>query len=371
VVRILKEIVREWGDAHDISPTLMKAVAKDFFKNKETSFRQKCWAYKRGFISSRIKAFGLTEENYREYLPDFAYYRFEPNGRFRMWIDDKLTMKYILHPFAEYLPKYYFHLTKEAGSPQIIRLMDCRTDFAEDLDGIVGLLKAERVLAVKRISGFRGKGFYKLSCHQDQYFVNEKQLNRDELLIFLNGLNDYILTEYLAAHRNLRKIWDQTPNTIRLLTLKNKSAPPQIIASFIRFGRLGSGPVENIDPGTLGAHIDIATGHFSNGFEGIKNGYAECKLHPDTQIPLEGDVPYWEDMKKTVLAVCSYLPQLRFLGFDLVATDDGYRIIEINSAPAIGALCYLLPTHMKDSLQDFFTTLSKEKQGEKAIKRQP
>ena len=84
---------------------------EDFFKNKNTTLAQKLWAQKRGFLSDRISFYGLTENNYRDYLSDFDYYRLHPiNGPYSKWIDDKLTFRYLLAPFSSYLPEYYYHI---------------------------------------------------------------------------------------------------------------------------------------------------------------------------------------------------------------------------------------------------------------------
>lgn len=61
------------------------------------SFRQKIWAYKRGFLSSRIELYCLNNKNYKEYLTDIDYLRHHPyNNHFSFWINDKLTLKYLL-----------------------------------------------------------------------------------------------------------------------------------------------------------------------------------------------------------------------------------------------------------------------------------
>lgn len=90
--------------------------------NKENSLKEKFWAYNRGFLSPKIKEYGLTEENYKLYISDFEYYKLYPiNNQFRTWIDDKVTTRYILSPFDEYLPKYYCHIQKRGV---IIPLLD-------------------------------------------------------------------------------------------------------------------------------------------------------------------------------------------------------------------------------------------------------
>ncbi len=101
----------------------------DIFHNKKTTLSQKIWAQKRGFLSDKISYLGLTEDNYTDYLSDFDYIQLHPiNGVYSRWIDDKLTIKFILHPFAEYLPEYFYHIYKN----EILRLTDCPNGFGAE-----------------------------------------------------------------------------------------------------------------------------------------------------------------------------------------------------------------------------------------------
>ena len=47
-------------------------------------------------------------------------------------------------------------------------------------------------------------------------------------------------------------------------------------------------------------------------------------------VEIEGVVPNWELMKKGVIDICRFMPELEYLGFDIAITDDGFKIIEIN-----------------------------------------
>lgn len=48
------------------------------------------WAIRKGFFPGKIKLYGLNEENYRDYLPDFPYFMLHPlNHHFKLWVNDK------------------------------------------------------------------------------------------------------------------------------------------------------------------------------------------------------------------------------------------------------------------------------------------
>ena len=80
-------------------------------------------------------------------------------------------------------------------------------------------------------------------------------------------------------------------------------------------------------------------------------------MHPDTQVTVEGEIPGWEQMKAELLRISSYIPQVIYLGYDVVITDDGFKIIEINSHQAIHMIQTRTPL-LKDALtRDFFAGL--------------
>ena len=59
------------------------------------------------------------------------------NGLYNNWIADKLTIRYMLQPFAEYLPENYYQVSKMG----ILRLMDCPGGFNATIEDIFRLLR--------------------------------------------------------------------------------------------------------------------------------------------------------------------------------------------------------------------------------------
>ena len=67
------------------------------------------WAHRHGFCVESACAFGLNEDNIDDYLPDYDYFRVWPlNSWQRIWINDKLTLKYALAGTEcdRFLPEY-------------------------------------------------------------------------------------------------------------------------------------------------------------------------------------------------------------------------------------------------------------------------
>ena len=118
IFKILSQAMKTRGYHPHFGVKVIEEVFQDIFFNRESNIREKIWAYKRGFLSTNIKKYGLTNENVHLYVSDFDYYRIYPiNSQFRSWIDDKLTTRYILTPFKEYLPEHYYNLNNEKIIP--------------------------------------------------------------------------------------------------------------------------------------------------------------------------------------------------------------------------------------------------------------
>lgn len=332
-------------------------IGQDFWKNRNTTLGQKLWAYRRGFRSSKIIMYGLNEDNYDMYMPDLDFHRMRSvNGHYRRWIDDKLTIKYVLHAFNNHLPAYYY-LLEDGKHSRISKLPDCPLHYGTEVYDIIGLLESKGYLAVKLLAGSLGVGFYKLGYENGVYLVNGKTVSRAQLEELLLELRSYIVTEYLVGHSQLGSICGYRPNSVRLVTLNQPGSPPLIVGALMRFATEESGAVDNISAGGVVALVDIDTGRYFNGRRLAGDEWLECSIHPDTGIALEGHVPSWEYIKQTVIAICDYLPELVWLGFDIMVLDHGYKVIEINSHPGIALHNYYQPIYADQEIRFRFKQL--------------
>jgi hypothetical protein len=321
-------ILRARGYSAYFSPLLADEIWRDLTSGANLGFKRRSWGYRHGFIGDSVSYFGLTPENYRDYLPDFHYYKLHPmNGAWSKWIDDKLTFRYILAPFAAYLPKYYFHL----GCGEVHRLMDCPVGLAADTAGIFDLLRREKRLAVKLVAGTGGEGFCKLESQAGGILINDKPVSTGEFDRFVSDHGNHIVTEYVVAHTTLRKIFPHTANSVRIWTMHEPGQDPAVGGAFMRFGTAKSGPVDNVSAGGLSCSVGVNDGVIFNPRREERMRTFEISVHPDTGAPIQGVVPHWEMVKAKILQICAYVPQLCYLAFDLVITEDGFKILEINS----------------------------------------
>lgn len=316
--------------------------------------REKLWAYRRGFLSIKINQYGLNQENYMLYLSDFDYYKLFPiNDKYRIWIDDKLTTKYILSPYNEYLPKYYCYI----GSKGLIQSLVDGTNI-KTIDGIIECLKIKKDLALKLDNGSLGEGFYKISCIKNQFYINNKMCEDEEKLKgFLKNLEGYLVTEYIEAHSDIRKISNFGLNTVRIMVINEHEKQPIIANSFMRFGTKRTGVVDNASAGGIFAIVDVGNGKYYDAKRIENKDILKCEKHPDTDMVIEGTLPNWDLIKSKLVEISSYISKVTYMRFDIAITEDGFRIIEINSHQDIKWYQYYYPLLKDNEATDFYKRL--------------
>ena len=310
----------------------MRSVWDDFLHTKSTNIFQKIWCWRHGFQSFRIQQYGLTKENYKNFLSDYQYHWLNRiNNGYQIWINDKTTTRYVMEPYKQYLAKYYYDIIKMSGETCIKALQDIPEGFEPSFDGIFKLLRQEKLLALKPSSGTHGDGFYRMEYADGKYLINGKEMTEDEIVGMISGFKSvYVITEYLFMHHELKKIYPNAVNTIRVAVVNQSAYEPKIMQTYMRIGSSKSGFTDNVGYGGICAKIDTATGRYYCPQQIHDHVFTPCPKHPDTGVEIEGIVPNWDYMCEGVLNICRFMPELEYLGFDIAITDDGFKIIEIN-----------------------------------------
>lgn len=334
MAKIIKKIYLKIMKKKGFVPHTAQALWKDFvedIKNRNTNFSQKIWCWSKGFFSDKIEYYGLNKNNYQEYVPDMQYYKLYPiNNAFSRWVNDKLTLKYVLQPYNKYLPEYYYVIK----NGKLQKVFDCTEDYEEDIKSLIELLTKKKNLAVKLIDGEKGEGFYKLEKRNEKIYVNEEDLSKEQFGNWIENLNNYMVTEYLKGNSQIQKIYKKSLNTIRIMYINNEN-DFYIAKAFIRIGNKQSGIVDNVSQGGYFSFIDTDTGNYKNAYK-LENGKLKKIIeHPDSKEKIEGNIPFWKDIKEKICEIGKYLFELEYLGFDIAVTEKGFKIIEINSFQGI------------------------------------
>lgn len=318
-----------------LSVTWLRDMRQDFFSNKDCSFSKKMWAYRHGFLSYRLDQYGITKENWEEYIADFEYkWLRHINPYYKTWMEDKITIKYIANKYNQYFPEYYYHVICKNDEMNIIPLMDCPEGFGPQLSSIIDLVKEKKVMAFKPDEGSHGQGFFRCDYTDGEFFINYEKCTEEDIIARLSQ-NDsaYIVTEYIQMHPQLKEIYSGSVNTLRMIVFKRDGIHPEIGNSYMRIGTSKTGAIDNMAAGGMFAAIDINTGRYGGAKIFVDGDIRDCKRHPDTNVLIEGVIPNWELTKKLVLDIAAEIQELEFFGFDLAVTEDGIKIPEINRSP--------------------------------------
>lgn len=339
------ELVRSLGMDFKWAKMFIKKFADDE-KAFDLTEEQKKWAMERGFFPGRIILYGLNEENYKNYLPDWNYFMLHPlNHHFKIWVNDKLTLKYVLNSNGcqDTMPKYYLYVENDGTYTY---LMDAPIEISKDKDFIYNLLRKEKCLAMKPNSGTSGGlGFIKLELRENDLYENNKLINLDRFNEITSNMKNYIVTQYVKQHSNLAKIWGESECTLRVIMAKNADEDPYnesswtCTVSYARFGSTISGGASNLSSGGIGIGFDFETGEYKDFSIRYKkfcaDGNTILHKHPDTNVVWKGQkLPNWEFVKQKIYDVCKHVSSLSYLGFDVIITEDGMKLCEINTHPA-------------------------------------
>jgi len=311
--------------------------------------QEESWISERGFNHYRIEQYRIDRLNHENFISDFEYeYLGHINNKYRIWFEDKVTIKYILNDFNECMTAYYYLVGMRNGKNKIMPLMDCPRGYIGSYDDIFRLVRARGILALKPDEGTHGAGFFKFTFANEKYYLNEQESSEEEIIALLSDANNqYLVTEFIQQHPSLAHIYPGAVNTARLIVFKKDGRRAQIGTGYMRFGHSGTGGVDNIGAGGVGVDLNVSTGYYSNAARIRDNIIIEpCLKHPDTGVLIEGYLPNWDYVIKTVLKIAESLPEIEYMGFDVAFTEDGIKLPEINRFPDFPKVNKLTPATM-------------------------
>lgn len=313
------------------------------------------WALERGFVPGRVKLFGkdFNEQTYQNYYADYDYFMAHPlNNHFAIWINDKLTLKYMLNvpELAQYMPEYYLYIENDG---HYTYLMDAPENINKDSDFLYNLLLEKKHLALKPNNGAGGAGFFGLHYIDGKIYKNSELISKDKINELKSSLNGYIVTEFIEQSEEMNKVYRKTACAFRIVLYKKvqqkieDKAEYDCLLAYARFGTDKNDAVSNNDQGGLAVQIDWNNGTYKGDFRGLAKFWGQeatkgFSKHPNTGAELDGKkIPNWDIVKNGLLDICNYLSSLDFFGMDVIVTEDGFKICEINSAPSTGRGQYL------------------------------
>jgi len=148
-------------------------------------------------------------------------------------------------------------------------------------------------------------------------------------IILFNGAS--VCEELIVQGKEIAQFHPESVNTVRIVTYRSDDGVAHTQWCFLRMGA-GDSHTDNMSAGGISALIDFETGIICDcGRDYDGNRYV---FHPDTGVQLIGfNVPRWDEVKQMIQKLANALPQVRFVGWDLAYTDNGWVFVEGNARP--------------------------------------
>ncbi len=327
----------------------------EFKQGKGNGIFLRMKALSMGFTSDMLKYFNtINKDYYRTCASEFDT-RFRINRideDYGILLNDKRLMYNYFCDFSEYLPKLYFHINngKFLGNGTA----------GESIEDVTEVLKKVGRLVLKETMGYGGKQVYMLEYHEGKgvFLHNGKTV---DLRGFLEGLlqskKEYIITEFVKQASYASGIYSGSTNTIRILTYYDFDTNECWIGGAThRFGRDTTGFVDNMTAGGLIAAVDIASGRLGQGILPTKNyEYQKIDFHPGSAARITGvNITNWELIREKILELAFFANKNPYIGWDVVSTEKGFKLLETNAQPDIQLIQFHTPALLDERNRRFF-----------------
>jgi len=298
--------------------------------------RTRARAWKRGFISRSWLMYELWKNDPEHYLPDLlmAARFYKVNGFFNPVMGNKLLLSRLLATHGVPHPAVVSQLIDG-------RLVEEDRPYDPDLQRALARTLEHHPRQVFRPTwSGSGQGVFFLDRADDGLALNGEPVTLAAAAALLARLDRYVATERVEQAAYAREIFPGSTNTIRFFTLWDGHSGTALVAAVThRFGTSRSAPIDNWHQGHGGvsAAIDPETGTLGPGLRLS----ADLELireprHPETGAAIEGvAVPGFRDVIEGVRRTVAHFPFCPCIGWDVVVTGDGFRIIEANPIPGL------------------------------------
>jgi len=313
--------------------TLYRFIREDPSRNEDLPLRTKIGMWRRGFHANRYYYYDLKNNDCCQYVSDlYNLLTYPKNGLYSALIDNKMYLPVYLHRFADHLPDYYFLI----GSGHVFRLYGDRTvvpaDSPEFRDAFFSLVQ-NRPCIGKPVGKSCGEGVIVFEYRAGAFYVNNKPYSSEDLWSLVKTQRNYLICERIEQHPYSVALSPNTTNTIRLLTCWDPATNQPFIAR--GFHRIGRPTMYGADNGALGGlitAIDVEKGTLGR-IAYISKGRVEYRNeHPDSGVPVSGTViPRFASVASTVIRMCYELNYVPYIAWDIVVTDDSFKVLELNS----------------------------------------
>ena len=226
----------------------------------------------------------------------------------------------------------------------------------ENKDEFLELANKHKELIIKPTGSYGGNGV-----------IRVKTDNPSELYDSL--INEYerkfVAEEPIKQAQSISKLHPSSINTLRVPTIRfdDEVVPHHVV---LRCGSGGS-VIDGMHGGGILGYVDMKTGEILSACD--SNGVPLTK-HPTTNEDFVGfKIPRIDEALELSKELAEVLPEYRWVGWDLALTEDGWIMVEGNSAPQVELYERASRTGMYSDIRSYYEQLGKLDEFNKIVKR--
>ena len=143
----------------------------------------------------------------------------------------------------------------------------------------------------------------------------------------------YIFQRFVTPHAEVAQLSRDRLSTVRFVTLRGADGP-RIVAACAKL-ITGENVADNFwRAGNLLATVDVESGELKGAISGVGAELRIVEEHPDSGATLVGSRwPLWQEMRELALEGAKLMRHVPLIGWDIAATNEGARIVEMNVTP--------------------------------------
>ncbi|HEY1024547.1 MAG TPA: sugar-transfer associated ATP-grasp domain-containing protein [Sphingobacteriaceae bacterium] len=300
---------------------------------------------------------------FKGYTPNKGYYFDFKKYGYNSYVKD--TTRYLKTVFYNYNnrdmmdDKYACYLfLKEYSSrpaPVYALIENGICHFTKPVTSLTKLLETGQKFVIKPRKGRGGEGVKVLEARDGRFYFGNREFS--SFHDCFTGVNNHVLNPYIDQHSYASSIYPNSLNTIRLLTAVLDGRVILMKAGH-RFGAEHTGVVDNFSQGGIFANIDLETGLLERPTIWNQKDYRTEQMdhHPSTHATITGvAVPRWQEIVSEMLDLHQSILFIKYVGWDIAVTADGFYIIEANYASDLIGLQLHTPLLINDDHKKFFS----------------
>ena len=276
-----------------------------------------------------VENFGINEDNREEFVSERDYAFIHPlNGKYGKWVRDRVSALTVFAPFKERFAPTHFHLVARGDEVLFIPLTSAAREVDASVSGTIELIRGIGSLTLVS-SVWKERHRTVLTWNGAGVMADGVLLNGDALKVLLAEQVDRgpcVMVQESPSESAFAQRFGCDDALLRVTLANPGGSRPRIAEAELLLDGSGSEP--------LHARVDPNDGSF-DGARCIAAGkLRSITTHPGSGARITGGIEGWEQIRRELIKMCRFAPQLEFVRFEIIPSTTGdWLIAGISDSP--------------------------------------